>query len=333
MARTKSSKENEAVDITIKESFYKLEAFQATLYAAGEKGLKVSELAKKLDVSSKTIKRWLDSVEKNNIFAFWYDEDEGTCGVMMDQYLPPFNLKTTQALYIFLACRLLINSYNRYDPELSSLFYQLSNSLPETIRKEVDKTLQLCLEMPRNPSLVHNTELLANAWFKGKSAEITYKSATSGDSVTKRTIDVYFMQPSHKTTYIIAFCHLANDIRIFKSERIETVTILKDEYTIPESFNADSYLSNAWGIMREKPEFVKIRVYKEAVPFITETLWHKSQTTTSENEDVILTFNVGITSELINWIMQWGELVEVLEPTHLRNTIKEKIKKLSEIYR
>ena len=95
MARTKSSKENEAVDITIKESFYKLEAFQATLYAAGEKGLKVSELAKKLDVSSKTIKRWLDSVEKNNIFAFWYDEDEGTCGVMMDQYLPPFNLKTT----------------------------------------------------------------------------------------------------------------------------------------------------------------------------------------------------------------------------------------------
>lgn len=316
-------------DLDIKDKFYKLESLQVTLYHAGENGMTIAELARKQEVSTKTIKRWLEEVEKNNVFPIWFDDDR--CGVVMSRYLPPLNLRTIQALYIFLACRILVNSSNRKDSELSSLFYQLSSALPPTIKKEVDKTLTLSLDMPQDSVLQHKIEQLAQAWIDGKSVEIAYHGS-SDTAAKKRVIDIYFMQPSNRTTYVIAYCHSAKDIRVFKIERIESVTLTKDSYTIPDTFDADSYLSSAWGIIPKDPENVKIRIDKEVIPFITETVWHKSQTVEQDKDHAIINFNVGITDEVINWIMQWGEHIEVIEPKSLRDTIAQKAQKMAKLY-
>ena len=329
MGRGHMAEKGTKEDLNIKDKFYKLESLQVTLYHAGENGMTIAELARKQEVSTKTIKRWLEEVEKNNVFPVWFDDDR--CGVVMSRYLPPLNLRTIQALYIFLACRILVNSANRKDSELSSLFYQLSSALPPTIKKEVDKTLTLTLGMSQDTVLQHKIEQLAQAWIDGKSVEITYRGSND-TAAKKRIIDIYFMQPSNRTTYVIAYCHTAKDIRVFKIERIESVSLQKDSYIIPDSFDADSYLSSAWGIIPKDPENVRIRIDKEVIPFITETVWHKSQTIEKDKTHAIVNFNVGITDEVINWIMQWGEHVEVLEPKSLRDTISQKAQKMAKLY-
>ena len=74
------------------------------------------------------------------------------------------------------------------------------------------------------------------------------------------------------------------------------------------------------------------RIDKEVSPFITETVWHKSQTIDQDKDHAIINFNVGITDEVINWIMQWGEHIEVIEPKSLRDTIAQKAQKMAKLY-
>ena len=67
--------------------------------------------------------------------------------------------------------------------------------------------------------------------------EIEYFSMARGEA-TKRKIEIYYKS----RRYIIAFCHLRNDIRKFRTARIIKAKLTKEKYTIPESFDKREYL-------------------------------------------------------------------------------------------
>jgi predicted DNA-binding transcriptional regulator YafY len=124
-------------------------------------------------------------------------------------------------------------------------------------------------------------------------------------------------------------------MRTFKVERIESARVLdKETYTVPKGFDANEYLGSALGISVYGPaETVKLRFGTEIARVAQETVWHPSQKTKAEPDGTaMVTLNVPITTELVNFVMGWGPAVEVLEPVSLRRRVAGAAKAMSKMY-
>ena len=60
------------------------------------------------------------------------------------------------------------------------------------------------------------------------------------DEVTNRIIDVYQLHDD----CVIAYCHLRNDERVFRIDRINKAAILDEKYKIPKGWEPESIILN-----------------------------------------------------------------------------------------
>jgi predicted DNA-binding transcriptional regulator YafY len=165
---------------------------------------------------------------------------------------------------------------------------------------------------------------------------IAYQSLPA-EKVTERIVEPYYIEPAAPghSSYVIAYCHRAKEVRTFKIERIETAELASDSYTIPSDFDANEFFGSSWGIVVEgKPKTIKLRITDtELVRIMGETVWHPSQVLERQKDgSVIMTLRVTDTVELHSWIMGWGEFVEVLEPRELREEVAKTARNMTKLY-
>lgn len=133
---------------------------------------------------------------------------------------------------------------------------------------------------------------------------------------------------------VIAHCNLAGAIRVFKVERIERIQLLDEHYSTPTDFDANEYLSPAWGItVHGEIETVKLRFAPELAMIAEETIWHPSQVMELQPDgSALVTMRLAINVQLQAFILGWGEEVEVLEPESLRKDIAHTTRQILKIY-
>ncbi len=83
----------------------------------------------------------------------------------------------------------------------------------------------------------------------------------------------------------------------------------------------------------KKTKKVIIRFYAPVSFFVSKRVWHETQKL-EQIDDITceLTFDVGITQELIRWILGFGSNVEVIKPKSLRENIITEARELIEFY-
>jgi predicted DNA-binding transcriptional regulator YafY len=307
-----------------KESRYdrqlRLHKVEHLLYGCGEAGMAVAKLAASCGVSLRTTQRDLAAIEEAGIFPTW--RDNGKCGLVMERYLPPIRFSSSEALNLFMASWLMLSYAQRYDPDIASIFTKLNCVLPAPIREQVRKTIEWMETLPKNDRVVKTLKILADAWINGCVTRISYWPLTEEKSST-RDLEVYYIQPMSPghAAYVIGYCRHMKDVRTFKVERIEKIEVLQEKYTIPADFDANKFLSGAWGIVvTEDVIRVRLKITKPViVRIMQETVWHPSQRVEElPDGTAIMTLDVNYTTELVSWILGWGSQVEVLEPEELR---------------
>jgi len=92
----------------------------------------------------------------------------------------------------------------------------------DTFNNEINESVYRKIE-----SAFENSNTLEIGYFDMESAE-----------VIPRLIDVYYK--SRK--YVIAYCHLRNAIRKFRTSRIVSAKLTEKDYKIPNDFNKNRYL-------------------------------------------------------------------------------------------
>ena len=161
------------------------------------------------------------------------------------------------------------------------------------------------------------------------SIEIKYYSI-SKEETTKRKLDPYHLRHTMGTWYMIALCHLRNDIRTFAVSNIKEIKILDEKYVVPKGFSIEKFLADSWRIFEGGPiTKVAVKFDPSVARWVSERKWHNSQKTV-ENKDgsVTLTFKVVGTGEIKPWIMSFGSKVRVLEPKKLKDEIREEAKEM-----
>ncbi len=163
---------------------------------------------------------------------------------------------------------------------------------------------------------------LARAIRKHRTVEMRYYTA-SRDKTTRRKVDPYHIWYAAGALYLIGYCHLRSNVRMFAIDRIVTLTITNLPCQMPLGFNVEEYVKNALTVMVGGSQIdVELRFDKKTTAWAKDRIWHPSQKATIGKDGCLtLVLQVADTPELIGWILSFGPGVQVVRPGILRNKV------------
>lgn len=296
-------------------------------------GLSINEIATRCGVNPRTAYRDVQALESVLNLPIW--EEGKKRGIVEGYFLPPVSFSLPEATVIFLAARLMLRYANRYDPNITSAFLKLNSVVPPEMREQIEKTLEWLKKQKKDERYQRIMRDLVEAWSKRRTVRISYQSLGEKEP-TERHIDPYFIEPAAagRSTYVLGHCHRTNSVRTFKVDRVKSVEFTDRSYVIPRSFDANTHLAPAWGIVSGgKPQKVKLKFSPDVATILEEVVWHPSQVVEKQPDgSVIMTLNVLNTVELRSWILGWAEKVEVLGPGELRSQISKAAEATKSVY-
>src|SRR5207253_7169267 len=139
-------------------------------------------------------------------------------------------------------------------------------------------------------------------------------------------IDPYRLVESRGAWYVVAYCHLRKDLRLFALHRIAFYKLQNEPYEPTVSAEQiDTWVSSAFVLEHGDPEQeVTIKFDPVATRYIRERKWHASQKRTEHDDgSCTLSFKTHRLDEAKRWVLEYGASAEVLEPPELRAMLAE----------
>jgi predicted DNA-binding transcriptional regulator YafY len=163
---------------------------------------------------------------------------------------------------------------------------------------------------------------LARAITKHRTVEMRYYSA-SRDTTTRRKVDPYHIWYAAGGLYLIGFCHLRHDVRMFAVDRIRSLVITNMPCQMPLGFDVEAYVRDALVVMRGGQQIeVELRFDRKTSAWVKDRIWHPSQKATIGKDGCLtLVLRVADTPELVGWVLSFGSGARVLYPDFLRHRI------------
>lgn len=293
-------------------------------------------LAQEYEVSAKTIQRDIDYMRNQLDAPIEYSaRHRGYYYTEANYKLPAISIKESDLFAIYLADKLLAQYEGTpiYD-NLSSVFRKIEDSLPD--RATIDPgqhPARFTVFAPSNTLIRPGIwEKVAEAIRRSNRLRILYR--THGTGPAARDLDPYHGVRFEGDWYVVAYCHLRNDVRTFSLARMESVDVLEESFRIPDGFDFTRLIGSHFGIHWSDQEYhVKIRFDPTAAGYIRERSWHPTQRIDETREgSLILSLTVNHLLELRRWILSWGSLAKVLEPPELAADLEKTIQEMAVLY-
>ncbi len=298
------------------------------LLTCSAKGQPAAAMALSLGCTVRTLYRDLEALQHAGFPVYNYRDGSQSLWTILNpdrQRVPvPFRFTEILSLYFCRDMILFLKGTMFYD-SLAALLDKITACLPEDVQKflhEAQKTVRVspgpCKDYTHRSAIIGR---LSEAATKRTTVSMSYYAMHSRRE-TSRLVDPYTIWFFNGTFYLIAYCHLRKQVRVFTLERIRSLRVTDRHYSIPEDFCLEKLMNGAFGAFRGTPEHVRVQFGPGVSGYIQETLWHESQRILPrEDGSVIFEAQVAITDDFISWILSWGAGATVLEPGSLRETV------------
>lgn len=151
---------------------------------------------------------------------------------------------------------------------------------------------------------------------------------------SKRVVHPYVITIRLGNWYLIAFTPEKNDLRQYRLERIQALTIQKETFQRDPDFDLQEYFSQSFGVFRGEPVRVKLRLSGKAARLASERPWPKDmELNWISGDTAILQVTLQGTQEITAWVLSLRDEAEVLEPEALRTELKSILEDLRIIYK
>ena len=290
------------------------------------------ELAAELQVSVRTVYRDLNMLELAGV-PYSFDSERGGYEIRKSWFLPSVNLTLEEGLSLVLAAQTAPHS--PFEHHVHAGMMKVRSVLPASIQDEVsDLTPRIGRRSgPRGIMNRSFYEQWCRAVRVNAVVHIEYESIWDGGRIQTRVhpYTIYFHRYSW---YVIGFSETHHRVRSFKMARILQMTITDVPYQIPDGFSLEKELGNAWGIMKgDTDHHVRIRFSAKVAPHIRETLWHPTQRVTPlPDKGCLFEATVAGTTEILSWILSWGEHAVVEQPEILKKRVLQVLSAQREHY-
>ena len=149
-----------------------------SLLRAHPDGMAIKDMAKRIDVSVRTVYRDLNAIEGEIGIGVW--SEGGRWGLAADEFLPPLKLTQDEAMAVVLSARLMVRYADKYDPDLASAFEKLGEVLPPALGEHVARTLDVLSRHPRDERFSRHVNLLTKAWAERRIVSLDYEPGSYG---------------------------------------------------------------------------------------------------------------------------------------------------------
>jgi len=303
-------------------------------------GKSVADLAMDLDCHPRTVYRDLEALELAGFPVYTEWEDGKNLWSLLDtakNSIPiPLNLTELMALYFSRDMLKILKDTVFYDA-LKSLFAKIKTTLPPEYINYLEQ-LEQNLHVGFSPykkygEFREKISRVNEAISSRKYIEIEYFTM-SRKKKNKRRVAPYKIWFFDGTFYLIGFCCLRMEVRIFALDRIKAIEQTSVQFEIPEDFNIENFMQSSFGIFTGEPVTVKIHFSADIAGYVREKTWHASQKIDArEDGSILFTARVAGTDEIKFWVLRWGGKARVLAPESLRNEIKAEAEAILENYR
>lgn len=278
------------------------------------------ELAKKLEVSRRTIHRDIDDICKAGIPIITYQGGDGGISIA-DGYKLDKNVLSVDELQSIITGLKSLGSISD-TPRIERLISKLSPKNEAVL--SIKDNILIDLSSHYKSSLSEKISLFKSAIIENKLVSFDYYSDRGRFN---RIIEPYFITFKWTSWYVFGYCRDRNGFRLFKLNRLWKQSVI-DELFIPreipaEKLELDDYFTDENRITVLFDKSVEYLLVEEYGPDSYKAV-----------EGEKLEFSAGYTDRkhIIRWLLGFGDNAKVIEPLDLANEINEKAKNIVRNY-
>src|SRR6266536_2271133 len=269
----------------------RLLAIVLELQARGKQ--RAEDLAATFEVGKRTIYRDIQALCEAGVPVI---STPGQGYALLDGYfLPPLRFTPDEALILLLGGDVMAQSFDaEYRAAAQSAGRKIAGALPEPLRDEV-RSLQ---------------------------ASIRFIADSTGGRST-RIADPYGLVHIDGAWHLVAYCHLRQDIRNFRVERMDQLAVLPQTFARPADFTLEQRESNAPRALVVRALFDSTAAY-----WVRESPSYFTIAAQQRDDGLLVTLRVRYERDVVQWLLGWGSHVRVLEPDSLRALLAQEAEKM-----
>ena len=268
-----------------------------------------------------------------------YDAEAQRFSIPGSFFLPPTNFTAEEALsLIALAAEMGRHQRLPFYEAAYTAALKLEGNLPTPLRQQLRRAQRAIKirvgQVGHLDGKASVYQQLVEAIDSRRVVQIEYDSLTEWEVIVTK-LRPYQLLFSRHSWYVVGRSTLHREVRIFNLARIASLKKLAGKFVVPQSFDLDRYLGNAWQMIpgSGRDSHVTVRFKSLVARNVAEVMWHKTQRT-KFLADGSLEFRVTVSglNEIAWWILGYGDQAEVLRPARLRRLIAQRAQNMAAMY-
>ena len=294
-----------------------------------------SGLARKLEVSTKTIQRDLDFMRDRLGLPLAYEP--ARFGYHYTEEVDAFpTLQITEGeLFALLVAEKALQQYRGtpFEKRLVGALKKLERTLPDEVSLNLAEWDQsISFRTTAEPVVdVPRLDILARAAQQRQQLRLSYRKP-GGRDPEERVVDPYHLANVNGDWYLFAFDHLRGALRTFAPARILKAEPTGRTFQRPEKFAVDRLLRDSFGIHSHEGDFrVEIDFDPSVADYVREKRWHPSQKLVEQADGgVRVQLRLGSLVEVQRWVLGWGGAARAVAPAELVEALAHAAKRLAD---
>ena len=286
---------------------------------------KALELAEKLGVSLRTVHRYFEMLDEMGVPVYSERGPYGGFSLVRGYKMPPLVFTLEEAVAVVLGTGLVQELWgDLYRESANGALAKLENLLPEEQTREVAwARSSLAVTGLHRANLKMQTpalEKLRRAIRELRSVNMLYQTSQVPHPA-ERGLDPYALVHRWGWWYVIGLCHVHNEVRTFRVDRISEVTLSENIFVKSTGFDLQAYLNME---MQSQPQItarLKFDVASANIVSGNQSYWQSVEPQADGSVEV--TFLSPTLEWAASTVLMYGPAVEVLEPPALRSMVAE----------
>jgi predicted DNA-binding transcriptional regulator YafY len=288
--------------------------------------IKAGELADELGVSERTVHRYMGMLDELGIPIYSERGPYGGFSLVCGYKLPPLIFSPEEATALYLGAELVKDIWGAsYFDAAVAATAKLDNVLPEALLQEVKQAQRGLLVTgwlrrdygPWAPILDDLRRCVARRC----QVRLVYHSFRQ--QVTERIVDPYALALQWGNWYLVGHCHLRDELRTFRIDRVREAQPTGESFELPASFSAREYLLR---MAQERPATyyrVAIRFDPDVAHIVRERREEWQELTEQADGSVLLAFDASDLGWPCRWVLTYQDKATVLGPPELAAIVRD----------
>ena len=288
--------------------------FEIVYILLQKKKTTAKELADRFEVSTRTIYRDIETLSTANIPIYASKGKDGGIGLLDKYILNKTILSEEEQNQILFALQGMKKVKGQDEKDILEKLSILFN-------KKINDWIKIDFSNWGNVQ-EERFDIIKSAILNKQLIGFTYYNSNGEES--KRIVEPLQIWFKDKSWYLVSYCKLKQDYRIFKIARIKEVKMLQEHFEreLPKEEN-EQYNFKIIELELEINKAMTYRVYDE---------FESKEITKKQDGNFIIKVKYPESEWVYGYILSFGEYAKVLNPNYAKNIIKDKLEKTLKNY-